>query len=74
MRLKIIVDAADRILAVAHVPDVLPGQPPALVAMPVPGPRHRELEVVVPVEHRARKPREHWRALEVTAKGVLYRG
>jgi hypothetical protein len=75
MTLKVIVDAKNQIIAVAHLPDVMPGQPPALSARPVLGPGHREFDLVIPDAHAARQPREHLRALHVDHKGdVRYRG
>jgi hypothetical protein len=74
MTLKVVVDAKNRIIAVAHIPDVQVGQGPALIARPVLGHGQWEFDVVVPEAHVARKPREHMRALHVDAAGsVVYR-
>ena len=75
MTLKVIVDAKNRIIAVAHMPDVVPGQAPGLTARPILGPGHREVDIVIPEAHATRQPREHLRALHVDPAGVVvYRG
>jgi len=71
MTLKVVVDAKNRIVAVAHMPELQVGQGPALIARPVLGPGHRELDIVIPDAHVARKPLEHMRALHVDEAGVV---
>ena len=71
MTLKVVVDANNRIVAVAHVPDVQAGQGPALTARPVLGRGHREFDIVVPEAHRGREPLAHMRALHVDERGVV---
>jgi hypothetical protein len=74
MTLKVIVDAKNRIVAVAHMPELQTGQGPGLIARPVLGHGHREFDIVIPDAHVARKPLEHMRALHVDEAGsVVYR-
>ena len=74
MTLKVVVDAKNRIIAVAHVA-VHAGPGPALTARPVLGQGQREVDVAVPEEHRARHPRALLRGLHVDESGaVVYRG
>jgi len=74
MTLKVVVDAQNRIIAVAHVAAPT-GAGPALTARPVLGPGQREFDVAIPDAHRARHPRALFRALHVDTGGaVVYRG
>jgi hypothetical protein len=76
MTLKVVVDAGHRILAFAVLPDIAGsegGARPALTARPLPGPGHREFDVLVPAQHAKRALREHLRALHASAAGVVYR-
>jgi hypothetical protein len=74
MTLKVVVDAKNRIIAVAHI-EAHAGPGPALTARPVLGPGQREFDVAIPEAHRARHPRELLRGLHVDEGGaVVYRG
>jgi hypothetical protein len=71
MKLKVVVDAKNRILAVAHLPEVKAGEGPRLIARPVAGPGHREFDVVIPVEHADKQLRAIMRGLHVNLAGVV---
>jgi hypothetical protein len=73
MILKVVVDAKDRIVAVAHLPEVETNAGPVLTARPVLGPGMREFDIPVPLEHASRHPRKLRRALHVDAGVVVYR-
>jgi hypothetical protein len=51
MKLKVVVDAKNRILAVAHLPEVKAGAGPRLIARPVAAPGQKEFDVAIPAEH-----------------------
>jgi hypothetical protein len=74
MILKVVLDANDRIVAVAHLPEIKTDAGPALMARPVLGPGMREFDIAVPLEHTARHPRKLKRALRVEGGVVVYSG
>jgi hypothetical protein len=74
MNLKVVVDAKNRILAVAHLPEVKEGEGPRLIARPVAGPGQREFDVVIPVEHANKHLRAIMRGLRVNHAGVVEYG
>jgi hypothetical protein len=71
MKLKVVVDAKNRILAVAHLPEVKPGEGPGLIARPVAGHGQREFDVAIPVEHAGKELRAIMRGLHVNSAGVV---
>lgn len=71
MKLKVVVDAKNRILAVAHLPEVKAGEGPRLMVLPVAGPGHREFEVAIPIEHPDKHLRAILRGLQVNRAGVV---
>jgi len=71
MKLKVVVDAKNRILAVAHLPEVKAGEAPRLIARPVAGPGQRELDVAIPAEHADKHLRAIMRGLHVSPAGVV---
>ena len=71
MKLKVVVDAKNRILAVAHLPEVKAGEGPGLMARPVAGHGQREFDVVIPVEHADKHLRAIMRGLHVNPAGVV---
>jgi hypothetical protein len=71
MKLKVVVDAKNRILAVAHLPEVKAGESPRLIARPVAGPGQRELDVAIPVEQADQHMRAIMRGLHVNPAGVV---
>ena len=71
MKLKVVVDAKNRILAVAHFPELKAGEGARLIALPVAGPGHRELDVTIPVEHADKRLRAIMRSLHVNPAGVV---
>jgi hypothetical protein len=74
MTLKVVIDAKNRIVAVAHVPEAHAGPGPALIARPVLGPGQREVDVVIPDAHVGRHPRSLMRGLHIDQTGgVVYR-
>ncbi|HEX4404125.1 MAG TPA: hypothetical protein VH560_04805 [Polyangia bacterium] len=73
MTLKVVVDAKDRIIAVAHLA-ANAGAGPALTARPVLAAGQREFDVEIPEAHRARHPRALFRSLHVEGGAVVYRG
>jgi hypothetical protein len=71
MKLKVVVDAKNRILAVAHLPEGKAGEGPGLIARPVAGPGQRELDVAIPAEHADKPLRAIMRGLHVDPAGVV---
>ena len=71
MKLKVVVDAKNRILAVAHLPEAKAGEGPRLIARPVAGPGQREFDVAIPVEHADKHLRAIMRGLHVNPAGVV---
>ena len=71
MKLKVVVDAKNRILAVAHLPEVKAGEGPGLIARPVAGPGQREFDVAIPAEHADKRLRVLMRGLSVNPGGVV---
>jgi hypothetical protein len=71
MKLKVVVDAKNRILAVAQLPEVKPGEEPRLMARPVAGPGQREFDVAIPVEHADKHLRTIMRGLHVNSASVV---
>ena len=71
MKLKVVVDAKNRILAVAHLPEGKAGEGPGLIARPVAGPGQREFDVAIPVEHAGKHLRAIMRGLHVNPAGVV---
>jgi hypothetical protein len=71
MKLKVVVDAKNRILAVAHLPEAKAGAGPGLTARPLAGPGQRELDVAIPLEHANKHLRAIMRGLHVNPAGVV---
>ena len=71
MKLKVVVDAKNRILAVAQLPEVKAGEGPRLLAQPVAGPGQKEFDVAIPVEHSDENLRAILRGLHVNPAGVV---
>lgn len=71
MKLKVVVDAKNRILAVAHLPEVKAGEGPRLMTRPVAGPGQREFDVAIPAEHADQHLRAIMRGLHVNPAGVV---
>jgi len=71
MKLKVVVDAKNRILAVAHLPEVKAGEGPRSIARPVAGPGQREFDVAIPAEHADKHLRAIMRGLHVNLAGVV---
>ena len=71
MKLKVVVDAKNRILAVAHLPEVKAGEDLQLIARPVARPGQREIDVTIAVEHADKNLRAIMRGLHVNLAGVV---
>ena len=71
MKLGVVVDAKNRILAVAHLPEAKAGEGPQLITRPVARPGQREFDVAIPVEHADKHLRAIMRDLHVNLAGVV---